>query len=811
MAQGIIGADLELEMKNYVASMVTSSTTSLSSSDVSALGSQKSVRCPICLMKYKDPRRLACEHTFCKDCLQAVLKGQKRDKTLLKCLICQEPAQLHHPESVEDLDKAVISSNIETAHKSFSRNEIQCSKCSGRLCSCCVHVVCNKCGKYVSTMHCRTCKKSVCTRCTREHTQHLLVEIETEHEMLRQKKREEEEEEEWERGSGSSKDSGGSANQYYSVNIEDSEEDYINEGEEGMVAAIKVNPHSYALNNNNDNDLSQSLDEEEGRRSGNSSKDSDGEVTQSYAINDIGNDSEEERSPTNSQGSSGGPTGCYTVTHDEEELRVRDEEVQDDDDDEESNNELERNIIRNQVHQEHDPSITDDDDDDDDDDDIPDHIEANVIVAGGRYEERGRETEETDESTSSIDEDGPDRPPTMIDDDEFDLNERVNETVQVNPVLLRRLQPSAPSNEKRQSKIVLVPKPIEMEELDGPPRYREIRSMKWCARITFGLVIVLVFCIFAFGGLALTAFFLSPRNTDTFVSEGELVLLSRLKPFWSRDLTVTSIGPYDSPYNYQTELYLLDCDNLVTSSVAYSVFSSGSQLSSATDLTADIPTAPNSSYAYLISGSTLSFNITIISDTTYRECASELNIYENYDDFINEDGLKAVQTNCINIRKPSSAQSPTIVTFSSTKDSFYFVTVFVPPSASYHVNVSVEKIFYTNSSLMNTNDCTLRSTRSNALDVYECSFSLLTDFVIDLNEKCVLAETTPLPPYSSPSVVKLSLLAEPNIFRNIAYAVIPSPLLVYLVACLIVWICYKGCVICCYKVSKRSRLYMTAI
>ena len=339
-----------------------------------------------------------------------------------------------------------------------------------------------------------------------------------------------------------------------------------------------------------------------------------------------------------------------------------------------------------------------------------------------------------------------------------------------------------------------------------------IGSMKWCARITFGLVIVLAFCIFAFGGLALTAFFLSPRNTDTFVSEGELVLLSRLRPFWSRDLAVTSIGPYDSPYNYQTELYLLDCDDLVTSSAAYSVSSSGSQSSSATDLTADIHTAPNSSYAYLLSGSSLIFNITIISDTTYRECASELNIYENYDDFINEDGLKAVQTNCINIRKPSSTQSPTLVTFSPSKDSFYFITVFVPPSASYYVNVRVEKIFYTNSSLMHTNQCTLRSTGSNALDVYQCSFSLLTGFVIDFNEMCILADTTPLPPYTAtPSVVKLSLLAEPNIFRNIAYAVIPSPLLVYLVACLIVWICYKGCVFCCYKISKRSHLYMTAI
>lgn len=337
--------------------------------------------------------------------------------------------------------------------------------------------------------------------------------------------------------------------------------------------------------------------------------------------------------------------------------------------------------------------------------------------------------------------------------------------------------------------------------------------MKWCARITFGLVIVLTFCIFAFGGLALTAFFLSPRNVDVFVFEGELVLLSRLRSFWSRDLTMTSIGPYDTPYYYQSELYKLSCGRLLTSSMQYSVASSGSQSSSASDLTADIYTAPNNSFAYLLSGSSLSFNISIISDTTYRECASEINFYENYDNFVDEDGLKAVQTNCVDIRKPSSSQSPTFVSFSPSKDSFYFITLSVPPSATYYVNVSVNKVFYTNSSLMMyANKCTINSTESTLRDIYECSFTLIEQgFVMDYEETCFLAKTTSLPPYRTPSIVKLSLSASPNIFRNIAYAVIPSPLLIYLVACLIVWMCYKGCILCCYKISQGSRLYETAI
>lgn len=70
MAQGIFG-DLETEMKSYVASLSTSSTTSLSSDrSATSSGQQRSIRCPICLMKFKDPRRLECQHMFCKDCLQ---------------------------------------------------------------------------------------------------------------------------------------------------------------------------------------------------------------------------------------------------------------------------------------------------------------------------------------------------------------------------------------------------------------------------------------------------------------------------------------------------------------------------------------------------------------------------------------------------------------------------------------------------------------------------------------------------------------------------------------------------------------------
>ena len=72
-------------------------------------------------------------------------------------------------------------------------------------------------------------------------------------------------------------------------------------------------------------------------------------------------------------------------------------------------------------------------------DDVPDHIEVNVLVAGRRSENEerggqrgGMEEGETDASSNEEEDDdeerGPDRPPTMIDDD-FDLNGHINETV----------------------------------------------------------------------------------------------------------------------------------------------------------------------------------------------------------------------------------------------------------------------------------------------------------------------------------------------------------------------------------------------
>lgn len=334
-----------------------------------------------------------------------------------------------------------------------------------------------------------------------------------------------------------------------------------------------------------------------------------------------------------------------------------------------------------------------------------------------------------------------------------------------------------------------------------------VGSYKWCLRITIGFFILFIFTALAIGSLSLTAFFLSPRNTKAFVQQNETVLLSKINPIWSLDLTVTSTGPYNSLYYYQSDLYKTQCSTLQKVTTIYNITTSGVQSDFVSDLTVDIPTGTNNGFAYLLVGSQIDYFISISSDTTYRGCSFEMNIYSDYDDFLSENGLSAVQTNCVIITKIPNSPHVTHVTFVPTKDSFYFTTLSVPPSSLYNITTTIRKVAYniTDTSLLSQN-CTILSTENTLHD--ECNFTLLTTPIgTDFNEVCILATTKSHPPYitGQPSIVKMSLSSRPNIFRNYIYLLTPSPLLVYLVACLIVWVCYKVGVVTWYRCKGRAK------
>lgn len=111
------------------------------------------------------------------------MKRQSDEGVPLTCLICQEEVVLNH-EGVDGLNTAVYVQTMQDIYN--SKKDIKCSKCNGRHCSLCVHVSCNKCNKYISTVYCKICRMSYCLRCTNVHSQygHSVIDMEVFHQLI---------------------------------------------------------------------------------------------------------------------------------------------------------------------------------------------------------------------------------------------------------------------------------------------------------------------------------------------------------------------------------------------------------------------------------------------------------------------------------------------------------------------------------------------------------------------------------------------------------------------------------------------------
>ena len=138
------------------------------------------VTCPICLMKFKNPRRLKCEHTFCRGCLQNLL-DQNRDTGYVSCLMCQEKSEITSG-GIDDFDSAVYVYSMGEVYnvreeqraegaRRGSRlvDQLKCSVCGGRGCTSCVRIMCGKCDKLTAAMVCKECEVYTCPSCWEEH------------------------------------------------------------------------------------------------------------------------------------------------------------------------------------------------------------------------------------------------------------------------------------------------------------------------------------------------------------------------------------------------------------------------------------------------------------------------------------------------------------------------------------------------------------------------------------------------------------------------------------------------------------------
>ena len=138
------------------------------------------VTCPICLMKFKNPRRLKCEHTFCRGCLQNLL-DQNRDTGYISCLMCQEKSEITSG-GIDDFDSAIYVYSMGEVYnvreeqraegaRRGSRlvDQLKCSVCGGRGCTACVRIMCSKCDRLTAAIVCKECEVYTCPSCWEEH------------------------------------------------------------------------------------------------------------------------------------------------------------------------------------------------------------------------------------------------------------------------------------------------------------------------------------------------------------------------------------------------------------------------------------------------------------------------------------------------------------------------------------------------------------------------------------------------------------------------------------------------------------------
>ena len=114
---------------------------------------EKQVQCPICLETYRDPKALACLHTYCRECIQQLLLRQQRDQEV-ECPQCRSVVAVagNDPNSLPTV--FFINGLIEVCEimKKAESNEIACQSC----CEAKAISFCHTCG-------------FVCASCTNAH------------------------------------------------------------------------------------------------------------------------------------------------------------------------------------------------------------------------------------------------------------------------------------------------------------------------------------------------------------------------------------------------------------------------------------------------------------------------------------------------------------------------------------------------------------------------------------------------------------------------------------------------------------------
>ena len=117
---------------------------------------KKHVECSICLDNFKEPKTIACLHTFCCECLKKhVLLSQRQGQ--FRCPECQTQIVIPEGNRFDQLPTSFLHNSLLsllTVQQNGDRGEISCGLCKK---------------KSVETSYCFECEKFLCCTCVNAH------------------------------------------------------------------------------------------------------------------------------------------------------------------------------------------------------------------------------------------------------------------------------------------------------------------------------------------------------------------------------------------------------------------------------------------------------------------------------------------------------------------------------------------------------------------------------------------------------------------------------------------------------------------
>ena len=117
---------------------------------------KKHVECSICLDNFKEPKTIACLHTFCCECLKKHAVTSQRDGKF-RCPECQTQIAIPEGNRFDQLPTSFLHNSLLsllTVQQSDDRGEISCG-------------LCNK--KSAEASYCFDCEKFLCGTCVNAH------------------------------------------------------------------------------------------------------------------------------------------------------------------------------------------------------------------------------------------------------------------------------------------------------------------------------------------------------------------------------------------------------------------------------------------------------------------------------------------------------------------------------------------------------------------------------------------------------------------------------------------------------------------